>query len=983
MIEVELPSGVIVEIDTDDPQQAARAAHGYAQSHLQSHLQSPAPPLSGMGPGGADVPWYQQSSQGGVTIPPSPVDPGLRPLAVGAQGAARSIADTLGAPADITAMALNAGSGALNLGADAAASVLPDWMVPDARLGRISQPVAGSDQIASVFSRMAESAGYPVLDPQRDMNNQEQFAYNVNRLGTDALAGGAAMGRKAGTMVGQALAPEGVAQKMAAPYAAAIENSMQPAPEVVQAYRASRPYIADQAAAVGAATGQEVADKVAPDSPIGTMVGTLAGGAAGGTAFNAATAPARSAAAVRDRYGTDTSIAPDPQTGQRASPMAVREAARIEQGRAVDPQRARENIEREQAYFEGEGLPTPPADILSNDEGLFGLGTRARTQDPTPFLQRDREVNTAASEQVQSLRPQGQVDERAAQRLAETEAERITGGARQAEADARARLEQQQAAEQEAATPLATARGTQGQASQELDRVVVDETMRPRQAERAARYEAIDPDREVMRDVGPLQRAAQEIRSQRGALSPKSAPDDYLSRIDAVAESGEPVSFGDIQDLRKDLSNDIAKARKAEDFSRVDQLKRLRSEVNREVERLAAEGGPAAARAQDAIKFDRQEFAPFFREGTGGKLRTAINRDDLQRSKTPPSATAEMFLRTGGGARESAADLKRILEIAPDPAAGQSAARNYLLADAARTVDAQGRVNAPALRKWIDDRKDIWSEFPEIEKDFRGTLRNVIGGREKTTQLQQELVDFTRDLKRTEAEVSRGVLGTLIDNDPENAARAIFNAKDREKAMRATTDLVRNNPEAMKAWKKSIADHLEKSVTTTATGKTTDGADPVSWAKAHKEFPKYQRLLAQPNGPYTPTEMQALVRAHRLLEPYARLSNRATAGSDTAAKLTEALKPVEALARGPMGLNAVKVGGLMRTLRLYIETIPGLDQTETVNRLVARAQFDPEVAKTLLSAPVDPQKYAGWNKQLFRLIGVADASRESVREDEE
>src|SRR3546814_13255955 len=82
--------------------------------------------------------------------------------------------------------------------------------------------------------------------------------------------------------------------------------------------------------------------------------------------------------------------------------------------------------------------------------------------------------------------------------------------------------------------------------------------------------------------------------------------------------------------MRKSLAGDIAKARSAQDFSRVDQLKRLRSEVNREVERLAAEGGPAAGRAKEAIRYDREEFAPFFRQGAGDKLRTAVNRDDLQ-----------------------------------------------------------------------------------------------------------------------------------------------------------------------------------------------------------------------------------------------------------------------------------------------------------------------------------------------------------------
>src|SRR3546814_13742309 len=91
-------------------------------------------------------------------------------------------------------------------------------------------------------------------------------------------------------------------------------------------------------------------------------------------------------------------------------------------------------------------------------------------------------------------------------------------------------------------------------------------------------------------------------------------------------------------------------------------------------------------------------YTTLFRSA-GDKLRTAVNRDDLQRSKTPPSATAEMFLRTGGGARERAGDLRRILEIAPNPEAGKAAVRNYLVADAARTApDEIGRASCRERR---------------------------------------------------------------------------------------------------------------------------------------------------------------------------------------------------------------------------------------------------------------------------------------------
>src|SRR3546814_17093205 len=112
---------------------------------------------------------------------------------------------------------------------------------------------------------------------------------------------------------------------------------------------------------------------------------------------------------------------------------------------------------------------------------------------------------------------------------------------------------------------------------------------------------------------------------------------------------------------------------------------------------------------------------------------------------------------------------------------------------------------------------------------------------------------------------------------------------------------------------------------------------------------------------------------HRLLDMQSRNALRATPGSDTTSKMRDMFKSFEALARGPGGMNAVEAGGLMRTLRLYMETIPGLDQAATIDRLLTRAQRDPDVAKHLLSAPVDTQTHTRWTKHLFRLHGLAAA----------
>src|SRR3546814_6018221 len=80
---------------SDMPRQEFDAKIGYTSAFNPVAGASVAPPLSGMGAGGADVPWYAQPDTPSVQVPPSPIDPGLRPLAVGAQGVARNVADVL------------------------------------------------------------------------------------------------------------------------------------------------------------------------------------------------------------------------------------------------------------------------------------------------------------------------------------------------------------------------------------------------------------------------------------------------------------------------------------------------------------------------------------------------------------------------------------------------------------------------------------------------------------------------------------------------------------------------------------------------------------------------------------------------------------------------------------------------------------------------------------------------------------------------
>src|SRR5690606_30463243 len=124
------------------------------------------------------------------------------------------------------------------------------------------------------------------------------------------------------------------------------------------------------------------------------------------------------------------------------------------------------------------------------------------------------------------------------------------------------------------------------------------------------------------------------------------------------------------------LSKAIASARQRGDYARADSLRTIKGFIDAEAERLAAEGGEAGARAQEAVRFTKEEMGPTFGQGEGKRLRSDINRDDKARSNTPPTETAGRFLKTGATGEEVAADLRRILEKSKTPAEGRAAARD-------------------------------------------------------------------------------------------------------------------------------------------------------------------------------------------------------------------------------------------------------------------------------------------------------------------
>jgi hypothetical protein len=587
--------------------------------------------------------------------------------------------------------------------------------------------------------------------------------------------------------------------------------------------------------------------------------------------------------------------------------------------------------------------------------------------------------------------------------------EYVTGDVRNRQTAAQGRVaagrtavEEAEAAERATGDQLAANRGTGEAASEAID-TELRSTLDRERAEKNRRFDEIDPDRSVMRDISPLAQAAQYVKDRLSTLAPTNRvlPRDFVNRIDALVpkyqtravdtgltdEAGNPITrsetmnvggpgeapFADINALRAPLSDAIAQARRNNQGALVQSLERLKREVDAETYRLAEEGGPAAQRAAGALENYRDRYAPRFTEGEGGRFRRDLARNAP--GATPPSKTAGRFLRSGAGSKEAAADLQRILDVSPNRQSATQAARQYLLDSLAGTVGADGKVSPVRLREWVDRRRGALDAFPGIRDEILQTQRDVVNQRAATTRLQRELEEAVGAQKRTERELQDSALGIMVDADPVVAVRRVFGSKDPQRAMREITRKVDQDPAAAAGWRKAVADYLAQTVTSGNTAKTTEGARPASLAQLSDLFEKHTAVLTEVYGP---EQMNALRRAQMAVEDLAKSRQGKAQTTTTAEDVARLLRYSEIGLKGTFG--GLRGGNMFRNLRLAIKTIPGLDGDAKAAEVVRQAMFDPELAAHLLRAPVPARRQANWNRRLMGILGLAEGAREAQGE---
>lgn len=219
----------------------------------------------------------------------------------------------------------------------------------------------------------------------------------------------------------------------------------------------------------------------------------------------------------------------------------------------------------------------------------------------------------------------------------------------------------------------------------------------------------------------------------------------------------------------------------------------------------------------------------------------------------------------------------------------------------------------------------------------------------------------------TETEVDHSVIGTLLREDPRDAAAIILNGGyDSSKRLDEINALVRRDTQAQRGWKAAMSEVLADRVQgTRQAGETFE----VQFARLAQESKDNEQLLAKV---FRPEEMNNLRQAHKILSYFKEAEKRATVGSDTAEKLNI---PGWAQLAVRHFKGDLAGGGLIKRFKLLLEMLPSNKQN--ADEIIHMAWFDPNVAAYLVERPIKSPNVPQYNIDLRRLIAAANASRDN------
>ena len=402
-----------------------------------------------------------------------------------------------------------------------------------------------------------------------------------------------------------------------------------------------------------------------------------------------------------------------------------------------------------------------------------------------------------------------------------------------------------------------------------------------------------------------------------------------------MRESVDPtkaqVGFQDLHSLRKDLGRQIQDASTGMNPNRelAMKLQKLKQAVDLDIEAgMGANNDYTAAReafSDYANKYRTGEVDAVLRRGNQASGRNIPDALVAKRMATPDGA--DSFINAMGG-RNSDGSVN---------AAGQAKAAKAMQGHFAEEL--LSKVSDPRTGELNPKRLAAWVQKNGVVLDKYG-----IKGQFDTVNMAHNALDLAQ---KAEAAFSKTVAAKMLNADPAQAISAAMSgaeglsAKNTGQIMAKLLDQVKGNPQAIAGLENGFKDFIIDLVETTK--KTIAGDNAISPASIQKALAKYEpamRVLYK----NSPQKLAALNNIRNAVEIQGRsAASPLGGGSDTG--------EIQAVHRA-LGFIIDKVpliGATAKLTKVGLSALKDLNAKE-VNALVAKALYDPELAKTLMMA---------------------------------
>lgn len=375
------------------------------------------------------------------------------------------------------------------------------------------------------------------------------------------------------------------------------------------------------------------------------------------------------------------------------------------------------------------------------------------------------------------------------------------------------------------------------------------------------------------------------------------------------------VGFQDLHSLRKDIGRQIQDASSGANPNRelAMKLKQLKGAIDADIE-AGMGGGAAYKEARDAFS----DYAAKFRSGEVAKITqrgnqaSGLNIPDAQIARRVFSFDgADDFIRAVG--KEKAATH-----------ADQYAAQDLL----SKANPLTGEIPAKSVAGWLQKNMGVLRKYG-------------VSGKYSTVAKAQAQAEIARI---QQSEFTKSAASRLLNSDVDKAVGSAFSSNPSNTGAVADELLKQmgKDTQGVKGLQNAFKDFLVGKIETTA--KTISGDAIISPAAIQKELVKYapamRRLYANDPG-----KIAALQKVSKAVEIQGRSAKSPIGGgSDTAENLNTA--------RSVLGrvVDIIPGGGLVRGLaRVGLGKLNDLTAQE-VNKVIARALYDPELAQTLMLA---------------------------------